>query len=456
MGFENQLEESTGPEVLSEQAQSNLPADPPVLLSQPEVATANGVAHSTSQVAVPPLQEWLDQLVNGDFQTRWDVSKMLNQYPLEVLEPLLALLPQAGEDEELLWFLARLFGEIDHPEAVETLAEILRSATTTEMQSVAALALANRGESALPALEALLLQPEMRLLAVQVLAQIDAQNEASGVVTLLLGIVEDEDAAVRAAAIDALGGFANPAIAPALLAALQDCDSGVRRLAVRAVGARAAHLPGVALDEAIAPLLQDLNPQVVEQAIVALGRLDTAVAHQGLIALLVEDHWPLVLQLQAVRALGWSQCPEAIERLLAQLERCLVESAESECSQPNAPTVPLPLAREIIVVLGRLRAPQPVGQAAQALERCLPAIFAQADADLKRSVALALGQLGLASSFEALCPYLQDPSPGLSFHIVAALRRLDSVGGVARLQRLAETQSGLAQESLLQAISEWS
>ena len=452
MGFANQLEESTGPDPRSGQLQIKQPAASP----KDEIVPSDWVADPTSPEIMPQLQEWLAQLVSGDFQTRWDVSKMLNQYPLVVLEPLLALLPKVGGDEELLWFIARLLGEIDHPEAIETLAGILRSATTTEMQSVAALALANRGQSALPALEKLLLQPETRLLAVQVLARIDVQSEASELVELLLSVVDDGDASVRAAAIDALGGFAHPAIAPALLAALQDYDSGVRRLAVRAVGSRAAHLPGVALDEAIALLLQDLNPQVVEQAIVALGRLDSGVARQALIALLVEEHCPLVLQLQAVRALGWSKSPEAVELLLGQLDRCLVESDQLKTSQPDVPGLALPLAREIIVVLGRLRAPQPVAQAAQALELFLPSIFAQTDAALKRAVALALGQLGLASSFEALCPFLQDPSPGLSFHIVAALRRLDPAGGLARLQRLAEAQSGLAEESLLQAIAEWS
>ncbi len=440
MGFAHQLGESAGPELDVELLQSKLAGEVSNLTNSPDVEMVFDPA------VMPQLEDWLEQLVQGDFQTRWELSKILKQYPIGVLGPLLSLLPQAQEDEELLWFIARLLGEIDHPEALDSLVNILQSATTTEMQSVAALALANRGSAALPALAQLLLQPQTRLLVVQVLSQIDSIE----VVDLLLGVVVDRDAAVRCAAIDALGGFADPRIAPVLLEALSDSDSEVRRLALRAVGARKAHLPGVALDGAIAPLLHDVDDKVVEQAIVALGRLDTALARDGLTQVVAGDRWPLPLQLHAVRALGWSHSADAIAQLLAQLDVCIDLAAQDD------ETAALALAREIVVVLGRLRAPQKLAWAAQALEARLPAIFVQGDSDLKRSAALALGQLGHASSFDALCTYLLDSSPGLTFHIMAALRRLDPGEGLARLQRFADVMPAGAAKDMKAAIAEWS
>ncbi len=441
MGFSNQRSESAGLDLDSEPLHSSLPGSPPT--------TPHSTHRLSPELALPPqeslqLQEWLEQLIHGDFQTRWEISKMLKHHPLGVLGPLLALLPHAQDDEELLWFIARLLGEIDHPDAVETLAEILQSATTTEMQSVAALALANRGASALPRLAQLLRQPETCLLVVQVLSQIDSAE----VVDLLLKVVGDDNAAVRGATIDALGGFADLRIAPVLLAALQDPDGDVRRLALRAVGARAAHLPGVALDKAIAPMLHDFHTPVVEQAIVALGRLDTDLARAGLAQVLGGDYWPLPLQLQAVRALGWSKTADGVERLLSQLDASIELVAQDE-------TTALALARELVVVLGRLRQPQALALAAQALEVRLPAIFVQGDSDLKRSAALALGQLGQASSFDVLCTYLLDSSPGLVFHIMAALRRLDPGGGLARLRRFADLMPAGAAKEMKAAIAEW-
>lgn len=433
MGFAHQLGASVGPELDGESIAL------PRRVHLPDAGTIS------EPVVTPQLADWLGQLVQGDFQARWEISKTLKQHPIGLLEPLLSLLPQAQEDEELLWFIARLLGEIDHPEALDSLVNILQSATTTDMQSVAALALANRGGSALPALAQLLLQPHTRLLVVQVLSQIDSIE----VVDLLLGVVGDGDAAVRCAAIDALGGFADPRIAPVLLGALADHDSGVRRLALRAVGARTAHLPGVALDGAIAPLLHDFDSQVVEQAIVALGRLDTGLARVGLGEVLAGDRWPLSLQLQAARALGWSHAAEALEQLLAQLDVSMSLVAQGE-------TVALALAREIVLVLGRLRMPQELALAAQALEARLPVLFAQGDSDLKRSTALALGQLGQASSFDALCAYLLDPARGVTFHILAALRRLDPEGGLARLQCFADTLPAGAAQAMQAAIAEWS
>lgn len=457
MGFPNQPGESARPELGSGPSlRQRSGASPAPSLVSPETPPPIPAVRLGAALLSPEstqLHGWLEQLVQGDFQMRWEISKTLKQHPQGILGPLLALLPQAQDDEELLWFIARLLGEIDHPEALETLAGILCSATTLEMQSVAALALASRGRSALPTLAELLHQPEVRPLVVQVLAQIDAME----VVDLLLGLAQDDDALVRRGVMEALSGFGDPRIAPVLLAALQDLDGEVRRFAVRALGARAAHLPDVALDGAIAPLLHDPNPQVVEQAIVALGRLDTALAHRGLIQVLDGQGWPLMLQLQAARALGWSRSAAAVAGLVTQLKADLGDTnlASSLASSPFV--AHLARAREIVVVLGRLRAPQELAPAAQALESLLPVIFAQGDGDLKRSAALALGQLGQGTSFDALWGYLEDPLPGLAFHILAALRRLDPDQGRGRLQALAKRGNlePALEAGVRVAIAEW-
>ncbi|NJN30914.1 MAG: hypothetical protein HC824_11180, partial [Synechococcales cyanobacterium RM1_1_8] len=190
------------------------------------------------------------------------------------------------------------------------------------------------------------------------------------------------------------------------------------------------------------PCSTDANVAVVEQAIIALGRLDSAFAHQALSALLfpgsalpdpLSQSRSLKLQRQAVRALGWSRFPEPIALLLEHLERALPFSSHPTTGQ---------IAREIILVLGRMRPPQATPLAAQALADILPRVFAQGDLELKRSIALALGQLGQGESFDRLCPWLADPSPGLGFYLVAALKRLDLQGGRQRLeQRLSQALS---------------
>lgn len=415
-----------------------------------------------------PVAQWLDQLIDGDFHHRWEVSKSLKASPQEALEPLLELLVSVEDDEELLWFIARLLGEIDHPQAVQALAQLLRQTEAPELQSIAALALANRGAGALPVLADLLIAPQTRLLAVQVLAQLDCP----GGVELLLGVVQDEALLVRTAALEALSGFWDSRIAPVLLAALQDPQGAVRAVAVRSLGARASHLPGVALDGAIAPLLDDLNLEVATSAIAALGRLDSPLTRQALAALWEPDPVarPWVIQCQAIRALGWSQSPEAIALLLDRLRRSLL----AQRAEPPAPEVlnrqpsqNQNMIQEIIVVLGRLRPPQDCAQAAEGLAAVLPLLFdclsergpdgGPEQGRPKAAIALALGQLGQPQSFEALWPCLADDAPGLRFHVVAALKRLDSEAGQARLQRaLAEQPSGsrLA-EGLAIALSEW-
>lgn len=449
MGFSNQPGESKGAELDHKSLQNQWPE--PSAFSR-RTHKSNSQTSPSSQ-ALLQLDAWLDQLVHGDFQTRWEISKTLKQHPLGILGPLLALLSQAQEDEELLWFIARLLGEIEHPEAMETLAQILQSATTSEMQSVAVLALANRGRSALPTLTELLDQAHCRPLVVQVLSQIDAIE----VVDLLLSLVADEDASVRHGTVEALSGFADPRIAPVLLTALQDHDSDVRRCAVRAVGARSAHLPGVALDQAIAPLLYDLNPKVVEQAITALGRLDTELCWEKLAEVLASPDCSVGLKLQAARAMGWSQSSAAIVHLVEQLDQNVEQLDQNLTSSVTAPEN-LALAREIVVVLGNLRRPQKLALAAQALESRLSTIFALGDGELKRATALTLGRLGQDSSFAPLCAYLSDSSNGLLFHIVATLRRLDPEQGLGRLQDMAN-ERGIETETktgIQAAIAEWS
>jgi HEAT repeat protein len=405
----------------------------------PGVGLENGSADGLEQLVQLGCQvlEW------GDFQARWDVAKLLPRCGERVVPAVLALLCDREADPEAQWFAIRLLGECRQPGAIATLIRYLHPSTAPDLQQVAVRALAQIGVDTLPALDPLLQSAEnsaeTRLLASQVLAQM----RQPPTVPYLLELARDRSALVRSIAVEALGNFHSRAVATALLAALQDYSAQVRRAALAGVGFCAPDLPDVDWVSHVAPLVQDVDLGVCQQAILVLGRLKTDGAIQVLAQTLRSPYLPEPLVLDLLRTLAWTETELGLQQI-----------------QMAWQTLPLSLSlREAIVaLLGRLECPTLQAMTAEMLQGWLEQdeVVAQVPR-LRQILALALGQLGHRDTLSSLITLLADPDRGVQLHALAALKQLDPKRAHQRLQALASTQaadSPLGQGIQL-ALQEW-
>ena len=197
------------------------------------------------------LNNILTQLEQGDFQQRWEVSKILPSLGTPVLEPLLNILQDETADIEMRWFVARTLGNFKSEIIIEPLINLLKNSKSepTEaeisLQEITIITLSNLGNSAIAPLIQLLEKPDSKLLATQALAQI----RHSETIPPLLTVVNDPNSKIRAIAIEALGSFHDPRVIPILLEALNDPVADVRKQAVIGLGVRLNLLENINLVE---------------------------------------------------------------------------------------------------------------------------------------------------------------------------------------------------------------
>lgn len=359
------------------------------------------------------LRTALDLLRCGDFQMRWDIAKLLPSFGTAAVAPLLDLLQpdnlDAEADWELLWFAARVLGDLNQPAAIVSLAHLLKTTHNETVAGTAASALANLGVPAVPALTELLAPGDTRLLAVQALGQI----ESPVVIDPLLSVVRSPSPLVRATAIEALSRFQTPAVVSVLLEALQDPFASVRQAAI--VGLRVSPVPlQPDVVEHLKPLLYDLNVDVCCQAAIVLGHFPTSASTHALSNLLQSPQTPLTLQTVTVQALGWMATVAALEALQLHL------------IQEPLTSLALPIYQEIIAVLGRVEATDLKPQAATILLHLLQSDhLAVQDTQTRQAIAFSLGQLGQPEAMDPLTQLLTDPDPGVQLHATSALRLLN-------------------------------
>jgi HEAT repeat protein len=388
----------------------------------------------------------LEQFKTGDFQTRWEVSKTLVSLGATVIEPLIAIFretttePEAEADWELPWFIVRILGQFSDARSIPLLTEVVKTHPSEEVTSMAALSLAKLGEAALPALHALMQEPETCLFAVAAIAQV---REAKAI-DLLLEVMQNPNPQIRAAAIEALSGFLDDRI-PALFAqALKDPASQVRRAAIVGVGLRATQLDSTEVVAQLIPLLEDLNLSVAQQAAIALGRIGTDGAVTGLIQGL-SIPFPTPLYLEIIRSLGAVASSAALNALEDYLQHC------STLDQPDQAH----LVQETIVVLGRVESNPAKLKATQILMQFLEK--SDPSAEVKQRAALSLGQLGQLEALDSLVQLLADPQAGVQFHAIAALKRLPVPQTLTALQALHQQPklSPALAEGIALALQEW-
>ena len=384
------------------------------------------------------LKLTLSMLEMGDFQQRWEITKVLTHLGNIGIPPLIEILEDEDAEEELRWYAARTLGEFQHPEAIAPLVELLKTDEDEELKAIAATALGQMGSVAITSLTQLLLDEDTRLLAVRSLSCIP-QTET---ITPLLSVVEDPQAAIRTAAIEALSSFHDERVPPALLNALDDIAATVRRTAVLGLGFRPDLHQALDLVTRLQPKLYDFNIDVCCAAAVALSRMGCDEAAQQLFKLLISPHTPLTLQLESIRALNWVGTPSSLEYLQTAFNQITSEA----------------VWQEIVTVLGRVQKPELTTQTAEILLQILRLQHPATEiANVKSAIALSLGQLGKMQAIEPLISLLADPNASVRLHAIAALKNLNGEAAHQQLQQLAnnpELTSDLQQRIAI-ALAEW-
>lgn len=391
-------------------------------------------------------------LHTGDFNQRWDAVKILSNSGEAVIPPLMQLLVEDAEtDWELLWFIARILGNLNSPAAVKALIQLLEVTDQPDAVAMAIMALSQCGEAAVAPLADLLVHSETRLLAVQALAQISS----AAIVPPLLTVSQDDSVDVRVAVLEAFSHFCHPSLTELFQQALRDPAARVRQAAVTAIGLQASAQPDVNWVGMIQPLLWDVNFNVCAQTATACARIGTPAAVALLIEVLQSAPTPNLLRLEIIRALVWIGNLDA----LIALQQFLLHRfpADSRLARPNDSFLPdALLAQEIITALGRVTHPASRQIAANILLNVLnqahPVINTP---EGKQQVALSLGQLQEPEAIDPLIHLLADSNPGVRLHLIAALKQFGNPA-YNRLQFWQAATENLAlQAGIGVALQEW-
>ncbi|BAY25595.1 HEAT repeat-containing PBS lyase [Calothrix sp. NIES-2100] len=377
-------------------------------------------------------------LEEGDFQQRWDITKVFTQLGNMAIAPLIEILEDEDATEEVRWYAARILGEFQHPDTIACLVQLLKNSDNQELKLMAATALGQMDTLAIAELTELLAEENTRLLAVRSLAYIRRKET----IAPLLTVVEDREIAVRSAAIEALSSFHDERVPPLLLKALDDFATPVRLAAVQGLASRADLCETLDLVTQLQPKLHDLNEDVACAAAIALSRMGGDKAAEYLFPVLISPHSPVKLQLESIRALIWLETASGLKYLQQALDQITSER----------------LWQEVVTFLGRVQKPELTTIAAEILLEMVQSKHpATKIAYIKSAIALSLGQLGQIQAIEPLILLLADPEAQVRLHAIAALKNLAPEIAHQQLQLLAndtaiapDLQTGVAI-----ALAEW-
>lgn len=386
------------------------------------------------------LKLTLSMLEMGDFQQRWEITKVLTNLGNIAIPPLIEILEDEDAEEELRWYAARTLGEFKHPEAIASIVELLKNDNDEdeELKAIAATALGQMGTVAIASLTELLLDQNTRLLAVRSLCCI-RQPET---ITPLLSVVQDPQAAIRAATIEALSSFHDERVPPVLLKALDDTAATVRRAALLGLGFRPDLHQALDLITRLQPKLYDFNLDVRCAAAVTLSRIGSDDAAKHLFDLLISPQTPITLQLETIRALSWVGTLSSLEYLQTALNQSTSET----------------VWQEIVTVLGRVQKSQLTTPATEILLQILRSQHPATEiASVNCAIALSLGQLGEMQAIEPLISLLGDSNASVRLHAIAALKNLDGEVTHQQLQQLANNAALTPdlKQGIAIALAEW-
>ncbi|MGB3495646.1 MAG: HEAT repeat domain-containing protein [Elainellaceae cyanobacterium] len=389
--------------------------------------------HPSSGQSQSQISEVIDlalyALQSADFQTRWDLAKLIPAFGVGAIAPLSQLIDPAIDDDdwELLWFVARILGEFRTPETVHVLSQLMAYADQPDLVGVVIQAFANIGELAIPTLSQFLTDEATRLAAVQALSQMNHRSATE----VLLQVSHDANPEIRALAISAIGHMYEPRIRQVLTQSLEDVSAQVRCAAVQGLGIQAAHMNEQDFLKIVEPLLWDIDTQVRRQTIRVLGRLSSSAAADHLNEALRSAYTPASLQADIIHALIWTETEAALQHLHHFVESrdvsvdAIVQPASTALSEKvnQAPSPSSPVYCEIAATLGQVRQSALKALAAQILTQMIETCTAsEGHAVLKQNIAFSLGQLALPMAIAPLEQLLNDNDPRVRLHAAAALK----------------------------------
>ena len=365
------------------------------------------------------LQFAVKTLTCVDFQARWELVSLITKFDADAIPALTSILetfdPDDDDEEEdwdLLWFIARILGQIRHPSAIAALIQVLQTSPREDVVTAAIMALAQQGIGAIAPLTQLLNHDATKVLAAQALAQIFAQNPAPQLRDILITITQDPNPTLRALVTESLSHSHHPQVTDILITALDDVAAIVRRAAVTGLGIQSKTLDTPLLLSSLEPRLWDLDTEVRRQASIALGRVQTSASATLLATALNAQDFPSSLKPDVVRALVWTDTQAGLNALAHYLQH----------HSPKAPVY-----QEIAVMLGRVESPHLYSQATQLLLELLNTHgITWQSIIIRQSIAMSLGQLQQPEAEMALVKLTQDEDERVKLHAIAALKHLHS------------------------------
>lgn len=343
-------------------------------------------------------------LESGDFQQRWDVAKLFPQVGEKIIEPLLIILENENIETEYRWFVARILSEFNDLKVIIPFTKLLQTTEEEEILNVVAEGLTKMGNSAVKSLEILLQRDEYsRLLAVKALAQI----RHSDTIKPLLTVVDDYNPEIRAIALECLGSFHHKPLIFILINALSDPVYSVRKEAIIALGMQSKLATEFNLVTHLKPLLYDINLEICQQTALALGRIKTDEAIEELSIVLQKKTTPIELKKEVIKALSWTELPQA----LIYLKQTLF-------------TDDLEICKIIIDLLGNQKCETVRNQSSEILEDFLLSNNPiSQEPKIKQKMAVAFGELGNQTAISCLKKLSHDSNKSVKLHAVSGLKK---------------------------------
>lgn len=388
------------------------------------------------------LLEWtLAAFEAGDFHQRWDLAKVLPNFGEMAIAPLVEILEDDLAETQLRWFVTRVLGQFDRPEAIQALVQVLQTAEDEELKAMAAESLTQNGEVAVRVLTPLLNNPESREFAARSLAHVRHPD----IIDPLLHLLDDERVEVRSLALKALTGAIDyatsdryPRLRAALIRKNDDRAAEVRREAVAGLGLYGMRDADGEIVSILRSRLWDFNLSVCQQAAMSLARIGGEMAQRALFDVLRSPATPAPLQIEAIRALGWTAAPTALDGVLTFL---------------RSPQIEPQVLQEAIAVLGRWEVCEM--QKSQVVDLLIEQLRYCPSADTLRAIVAALGRLGDSRAIEPLISVLERDDFRLRLHAIAALKSLDGAKECLDRQVSSDRLSPELQRGIAIALEEW-
>jgi HEAT repeat protein/beta-lactamase regulating signal transducer with metallopeptidase domain len=310
-----------------------------------------------------------------------------------------------------------------------------QSATSEAEAPAQAQAQSRGGDTAVPALLSVVNDENaaVRLAAVQALGQL---SDPRAIDALVQAVRNDADARVREAAAEALGEIDSPRAVPGLIAALASEK-------VAAVRAKVAWALGEIDDpravEALGAAVRDPEVQVRREVVWALGELEAPAAVPMLIPALRDSD--VETRKRAAEALGQLESADAIDALSAatkdgnaEVRQEAVEALGEIGDRRALPALNAAVGDAEVEV--RRQAVSAVGNL-EDLESVPPALLTalrDQDREVRKAAAEALGQLEDEAAVPALIPLTRDANGEVKR---AAVEALASIGGAQAIEVMA-------------------